>query len=394
MKSVGLFFKNIFQSICQFFHYLNKKDGFKSFLAALISILLGVFFGFIVMLCIKPDAALAGVWELISEGWSTKDNITRVVYTAVPMVFSGLSIAFSFKLGLFNIGITGQVAFGAFCSICLGLSGCNWFVCLLMGALAGAFSGFLVGFFKAKFGVNEVLSGIMLNWILYYVVGLIGKTALPTSFKDRNTPSELMMMPESARMPSLGIEGAENLSVGIIFAVLAVVIIYVILNHTTFGFELKMTGRNADASRNAGVNQKRTIILSLTISGLLAGICGYMIFSNPISPTKYTWDSTSNTLLSDGFNGISVSLIAQNSPLGVIFSSLLLTTINASQNSLKTVSDGAYNVHYTELIKSVVIYIAALSSFFFTGLRKINEKNDTNEFFVRTKKEKKGGIKA
>ena len=100
---------------------------------------------------------------------------------------------------------------------------------------------------------------------------------------------------------------------------------------------------------------ERAIILALLISGALAGICGYMLYSDPIAPSKFLWDSGSNTLLNDGFNGISVSLIAQNSPIGCIFSSLLLTILDAAQNNIKAVSNSAYNNHYTELIKNIVI---------------------------------------
>ena len=131
--------------------------------------------------------------------------------------------------------------------------------------------------------------------------------------------------------------------------------------------------------------------MSLTISGALAGICGYMLYADPGSPTKFMWSSDSNTLLNDGFNGISVSLIAQNSPIGCIFSSIFLTLIDASKNSLRTISDGFYNIHYTELIKSVIIYVAALSSFFNLMLINRNNNNELKDYFRRykTKKELK-----
>ena len=144
-----------------------------------------------------------------------------------------------------------------------------------------------------------------------------------------------------------------------------------------------MTGRNKDASQYAGVNQSRSIILALTISGALAGICGYMLYADP-TPSRFQWDSNANTLLNDGFNGISVSLIAQNSPIGCIFSSMVITAIDSAQAALKTVSD-SYNIHYTELIKSVVIYLAALSSFIGMLLKRLNEKVDTFPYFQREK---------
>ena len=379
---------NAFRPVANFFHRTNKKQGFRSVIAGVLSILIGLLCGFIIMVCIKPDAAGQGLWTLVSTGLSNPSTFGRALYKATPMIFSGLGIAFAFKLGLFNIGITGQVTIGAFCSLLAGLSGMNWFVCMLVGAICGAIAGFIPGWLKAKFNVNEVLSGIMLNWVIYYIIGILGNTVVPTSFKDRTSPSELLMMPVSGQMPSLGIPQMEGVSVGIIIAIFVVAIVFVVLNMTTFGFELKMTGRNKNASTYAGVNQTRSTILALTISGALAGICGYMLYADPGSPSKFLRDSSSNTLLSDGFNGISVSLIAQNSPIGCIFSSLLLTLIDVSKNSLKTVSDGYYNIHYTELIKAVIIYVAALSSFFNILLIKWNDANELKDYFKRYKTKK------
>lgn len=378
--------KKGFKPVAVFAHNLNKKPGFRSLVAGILSVVIGIFCGFLVMLCLAPQYAGQGLWTLISTGFSTPQLFGRAVYKATPMILSGLAIAFAFKLNLFNIGITGQVTIGAFSSITCGLAGANWFVCMLIGMITGAVAGFIPGFLKAKFNVNEVLSGIMLNWVIYYIIGIIGRMALPSSFKDIATPSELRMIPEAARMPSLGIPNMEGVSIGLIIAIVIVIIVFIVLNKTKFGFELQMTGRNRHASNYAGVNQTKSIILALTISGALAGLCGYMLYAEPGTPSKFVWDSSSNTLLTDGFNGISVSLIAQNSPFGCIFSSLLLTLISAAQNSLRTISGGAYNIHYTELIKNVVIYIAALSSFFVMILGKLNEKNDNLEYFNRDKK--------
>lgn len=379
---------------CIIGHNLCKKEGTRSFLSSLICILIGLIFAFIVMLVVNPGASFEGLWTLISTGFNSPQNFSRVLYRATPMIFSGMAIAFAFKLNLFNIGITGQVTIGAFTSLIAGLGGANWFACLLVGMVVGAVAGFIPGFLKAKFGVNEVLSGIMLNWVIYYIIGLIGSLAVPREFKDKMSPSQLMVMPETGRMPTLGIPNMEQVTWGLVIAIVVVIIITLILNYTNFGFELKMTGRNKDASQYAGVNQSRSIILALTISGALAGICGYMLYADP-TPSRFQWDSNANTLLNDGFNGISVSLIAQNSPIGCIFSSMVITAIDSAQAALKTVSD-SYNIHYTELIKSVVIYLAALSSFIGMLLKRLNEKVDTFPYFKREKKittVKEGGNK-
>ena len=160
-----------------------------------------------------------------------------------------------------------------------------------------------------------------------------------------------------------------------IIAIAILIIFEIILVKTKFGFELKLSGSNKFAAQYSGMNQTKNIILALTISGALAGICGYMIYANPLSSLRFYWSSGSQTLLGDGFTGISVSLIAQNSPIGCILSSILLTMIDAAQTPLKNVSS-TYNVHYTELIKAIIIYFASFSSFFGMVLRHLYEKKE------------------
>ncbi len=358
-----------FYNIGKFFHTLAGIKGIGLFLSGLICVLFGLLIGFILLFCLDPQNALKGLVVLLTEGGSSISTFSRVLYQATPMMLSGLAISFAFKLGLFNIGITGQLTAGAFTSVVIGILGMPWYVCILAGMAAGALMGFIPGLLKAKFNVNEVLSGIMLNWIIYYGIGLIGNMVIPSSMKDRNTPTELINIPTAARMPTMGLDKIlPGVSVGLVIAIVLIIVFEIILDKTTFGFELKLTGSNRYAAKYAGMNQTKNIILALTISGALAGICGYMVYSNPLASTRFHWDSGQDSLLSDGFLGISVALIAQNTPLGCILSSVLLAYLDASQLALKTVSN-AYNVHYTELIKAIIIYVASFSSLFNILLR-------------------------
>ncbi len=374
LNKIGSALSKAAMKIGQFFHFLNGKKAYGSLVSGIICVIIGLLAGLIVLLCLDPGAGFEGLAKLITTGFQDGTTFGRVLYQAAPMMLSGLAIAFSFKLGLFNIGITGQVTLGAFCSVLVGICGANWFVCLLVGMIAGALAGFIPGFLKAKFNVNEVLSGIMLNWIIYYVIGLIG-SYLPRSFKNTQTPAELINIPSAARLPSLGIEQLPGVNIGLIISIAILIIFQVILVKTKFGFELKLSGSNKFAAQYAGMNQTKNIILALTISGALAGICGYMIYANPLSSLRFYWSAGQKTLISDGFTGISVSLIAQNSPIGCILSSILLTLIDAAQTPLKNVSS-AYNVHYTELIKAIIIYFASFSSFFGMLLRHLYERKE------------------
>ena len=246
-----------------FFHFLNGKRGWRSFLASIICVCIGLLAGLILMLCIDPAHAFQGFGVLLSQGFSDADSFGRVLYQATPMMLSGVAIAFAFKLGLFNIGITGQVTLGAFTSLILGLTmqangfnGGNWFWCLLIAMFSGAAVGCLTGFLKARFNVNEVLSGIMLNWIIYYCIGLAGRYGLPVkNYKDPYANDYLLTMPALSRLPSLGISTMMGVSWGLIIAILIVILLQVVLNHTNFGFELKLSGSNRFAAQYAGIGQ-------------------------------------------------------------------------------------------------------------------------------------------
>ena len=363
--------KSMGRRIIEFF----GKTGPINFFSSIICILVGILFGFILMVALDPGAALNGLGALLSSGFSNNNQIAYVLYNSVPTMLAGVAIAFCFKLGLFNIGVTGQLTIGAFVGVVCGLSGVPWFACILLAAFFGMLAGMIIGILKAKFNVNEVLSGIMLNWIIYYIIGMLGKVVFNSStYIDRLEPSYFRTLTGSALLPDMGLSGVlPGMNIGIIIAVIIIIILQIVLNHTVFGFELKMSGLNRDSAKYCGVNQTKSIIAALCIAGACAGIGGFIIYANPKYPLKFLWSSDPNTLLGTGFDGISVSLIAQNSPIGCIISSIFLMFIESASASLKSAS-GAYNLHYTELINAIIIYTASFSSFMGLLLRKGNTK--------------------
>lgn len=178
-KYVWHYLRYVFVPIGKFFSWLFHFQAARSIISSIICVFIGIFVGFIVMLIRDPANCFAGLGVLLSSGFQGMgegdfDAISHVIGTLTPMILAGISISFAFKLGLFNIGITGQLTMGAFLSLIFSFIGMSWYVCLLIGMVGGAFIGFLSGFLKAKFNVNEVLSGIMFNWIVYYLCGLIG----------------------------------------------------------------------------------------------------------------------------------------------------------------------------------------------------------------------------
>jgi general nucleoside transport system permease protein len=384
MTKVKDFFSNFGSGFLSFFHTLNSRRGFRSFVSGVCCVLIGILAGFILMLCLDPTNCWKGLVVLLSSGFSSATNIGSFISKATPMMLAGLSIAFSFKLGLFNIGITGQLTAGAFVGIVLSLLGANWILSCLLAFLVGGFFGLLTGWLKAKFNVNEVLSGIMLNWIIYFTIGIIGDLAIPSSMKNKIQPDYLSFIPTANRIPSLFPKSTSfsPINMGLIIAIVIIIIFQVILDKTRFGFELKLSGSNKNAAQYAGINQTKNIVVALMMSGAVAGLAGYIVFANPTSAVQFRWSSGGKTLLSQGFDGISVSLIGQNSPMGCILSSLLLTFIDTAQTPLKGVSN-VYNIHYTELIKALIIYVASFSSFINMFIQRINQNHNDNEKYLR-----------
>lgn len=385
-KYVWHYLRYVFVPIGKFFSWLFHFPAARSVVSSLVCIFIGIFAGFIVMLIRDPANCFAGLNVLLSSGFQgisegDYDAISHVIGTLTPMILAGISISFAFKLGLFNIGITGQLTMGAFLSLIFSFMGMPWYVCLLIGMLGGALIGFFSGFLKAKFNVNEVLSGIMFNWIVYYLCGLIGDY-LPKEWIDKSNGTQLAKMAQNGRLPTFFPEFTAdgytnqlyyNVTAGIFISIGLAILIWFILKYTKFGFELKLCGSNKFAAKYAGINQNSKIILSLAISGAIAGICGYMVFATP-SPKGFTFGALDGVMLSDGFNGISVALIGQTNPIGCIFSSFFLAYINEGQTQIVNVSI-LYSKYYMELIKAVIIYVASFSAFISYLIKASNEKN-------------------
>ncbi len=402
-KYVWHYLRYLFVPIAKFFSWLFHFKVARAVTSSIVCIFIGLFAGFIIMLIRDPENCFAGIAVLFTAGFQGMsegdfDAISHVIGTMTPMVMAGISISFAFKLGLFNIGITGQLTMGAFIALVCSFCGMPWHVCILAAIAGGAFIGMISGLLKAHFNVNEVLSGIMLNWIVYYMCGLLGDY-LPSDWIDKSNKTQLAKMFAAGRLPTLFNEfDAEgfvnqpyyNITAGIFISIGVAIIIWFVLKFTRFGFELKLCGSNKFAAKYAGINQNSKIVLSLLISGAIAGACGYMVFATP-SPKAFTFGALDGVMLSDGFNGISVALIGQTDPIGCIFSSFILAYLSEGQTQIVNVSI-LYSKYYMELIKAVIIYAASFSAFIGILIRKANEENkvliDTsfNELY-RSKKE-------
>ena len=360
------------------------KKGLISVLASVISILVGLLFGLLLLIIVNPAQAFPKFGELLTAGLSSSAKFAKVLYQAAPLVMTGLAVAFAFKTGLFNIGASGQYTVGAFCALaCAIIFQMPWWVCLLASLLAGAVWGFFPGLFKSLFNVNEVITSIMFNWIGMMAVNLLcmnltkdGKLImLPVAWvsspiKDRT--AALSYANPKAIIPKMGLDKLLNsnyMNISIFIAALIAVAMWIILNRTTFGYELKACGYNKNASIYAGINAKRNIVLSMVIAGALAGLGGGLYYL--AGTADYT---IQKTLLAMGFNGISVALLATSNPIGTIFSALFISYIQVGGESLQP----TYAKEMIDIIIAVIIYLSAFALLTKTIISRYIGKDKTN----------------
>ncbi|HAK05133.1 MAG TPA: ABC transporter permease [Firmicutes bacterium] len=353
-----------------FWRTLLSKPGTGDFIASIVAIIGGLLIGFIIMLFTRPTAALPGLGMLIG-GWIGQTTaglkgIGNWIYYVGPILLCGLSVGFAFKTGLFNIGATGQFTVGMLCSVVVGLlcpflGPFHWFVAALAGVLGGAFWGFFPGFFKAYFNVNEVITCIMFNYIGMYAVNwiLISNMGVLYHFLRNMT----ITVPSSAFTPTWGLRNlfpGSAIDIGFIIAIVAAIILHIILNKTTFGYELKACGLNRHASKYGGINEKRGTMLAMIISGALAGLAGALFI---LASGAYNWGTNyeaANILIGTGFQGISVALLGMSSPIGIIFAALFITFIQTAGFYMQSLQ---YKVEIIDIIISTIIYFSALTLF-------------------------------
>lgn len=352
----------------------KKKLDLRPILPSLISILIGMFIGILVLFISNPSNAIEGTIRLFKGpfNYGLAKGLGDLLYYSTPILMTGLSVGFAFKTGLFNIGASGQFITGAFTAIYIAIkwtfipAPLLWIVALLGAALVGALWAFLVGLLKAWRNVNEVITSIMLNYIGMYMVNfLIRSWGIYDSLRNQT-------MRPSVTIPTFGIDKLFPGSLangGIVIAILLAILIYVILNRTTFGFELKAVGLNRFASRYAGVNENKSIIYSMLIAGALSGLGGGLTFL--ASTGRHI--TVVNVLAAEGFNGIAVALLGLNNPIGIIFSSMFISYINLGGQAMQTLG---YVPEIIDMMVAMILYISALSVLFSSLLNKRKVKKD------------------
>ncbi|MBR5945229.1 MAG: ABC transporter permease [Lachnospiraceae bacterium] len=364
------------------------KDGTKSVISSLISILIGLLFGAIVVFIVgmsKSTIGVKGAWEgvrliffgVLNTGrnatgaltWGfNASNLGNMLFRATPVILTGLSVAVAFKTGLFNIGAPGQYLMGTLASLAIALSipaGTlpTWLIWLLafLGAMAaGAIWGAIPGLMKALFNINEVIACIMTNWIAANLVTWFFDGSRFCNVEEYGKTGYIYKTSyNNVATAKLGLDklfAGSQANAGIIIAMLLAVVMYIMMNKTTLGYQLKACGSNRHAARYAGIKDKRNIVLSMAIAGSLAaaGSALYWLAGN----TEFFW-STYQSLPGDGFNGIPVALLALNNPIGVVFAGIFMAMLNIVGMQLSNLT--AYNEYITDVIIAVIVYMSAFS---------------------------------
>ncbi len=374
-------------------NFLGLRQKSSGILASLLCILIGLAIGLVALFIINFQHAWGDGFIRIIQGgfYDFPYGVGKTLTSAAPLIMTGLSVAFAFKTGLFNIGAAGQYTLGAFgalyCALMLGLP---WYLCLLAATLFGAVWGAIPGIFKAYLNINEVITSIMFNWIgLYLVNEIVYARGTGAMYDAHNTRTwKLATNAPQALIPSCGMSElfhTNNTTIAIFLAIVVAIVVWVVLDKTTFGYELKAVGLNKNAAKYAGINEKKNIILSMTIAGALAGFGAGLFYLSGGGE----WNPLNSTSLpAMGFNGIATALLAGSHPIGTIFSSLFISHITVGGSFLPT---KYFPTEIADLISGIIIYLCAFSMLFRGRIEKLllrdQDKTNVNAEPAKPKKE-------
>ena len=372
--------------------HLWGRDGTKSVLASLISIVIGMAVGGLIVVLVglfNPSMGLGAVWEgvrlvfggLFSTGRSAAGQLTfgfnptnmgTMLFRATPLILTGLSVAVAYKTGLFNIGAPGQYLMGTAATLILALSIPTetvpavlvWVIAFVGGSLAGALWGCIPGLVKAFLNINEVLACIMTNWIAANLVTWLFDSGslfenLQNHVENTKTAYIYKTSFNGVATSKMGLDVIfpnSQVNGGILIAIVIAVFMYILMNKTTLGYELKACGANRHAARYAGISDKRNIVLSMAIAGSLSGAAAALYYLS--GNTEFFWN-TYQSLPAIGFNGIPVALLAVCNPIGVIFTGCFMSMLDVVGQQLTNLT--AYNEYITDVIIAIIVYLSAFS---------------------------------
>lgn len=353
---------------------MNRKKSIleSNVLYTIIAIIAGLLIGavFLMIAGISPAVAYG---KLFSSIFSKPKYLVWTLVYASPLIFTGLSVAFSFRTGVFNIGAEGQFVIGGLVACVLGIvlklpAGLHAIVCLAAAAAAGCIWSLIVGILKVKRGIHEVLSFIMFNWIAFYLSNYV--VNLPGIHRDSSeatqdvAASARLLMPEGLRSTL----DCSNAHWGIVLAVIAAVIIWVIIEKTTLGYKLKAVGFNSNGAEYGGIDANKSILTALGISGLLSGLGGAVqVLGMAGRLSQFAGQE------GFGFEGITVALIGASNPIGCIFSGLFYGAMKYGGSKLSIVKAPSEVV---DIIMGCIVLLIAIAHVFKVFVLKAAKKKE------------------
>lgn len=357
---------------------LKKKrrlgsSALASLSASALAAIVGLLLALIILLVCDTKNAMPGFMTLVTGGIREGGlkAIGDILYQAAPIMMCGAGIAIAFKANVFNIGGGGQFLLGSYIGIYCAIQWdflpgpLRWIVPLIVAALSGALWALLPGILKAYRNVNIIISTIMMNYLARYMVNSLIKATVFNVAKNETQP-----IPAEACLPRLGLDKifeGSSANIGIFISIAICILIWVIVNKTTFGYELRACGLNDHACKYAGIKEKRTIVVSIMISGALIALGGALMYLAGTGKGIKVYD----TQPAEGFTGISIAILASNSPLGVILSALFISFLTIGGQYIQSYG---FVKEIVNIVTSAVIYLSAftllLRTFFDTAARK------------------------
>ena len=329
---------------------LLNENVWRTILVQVVAVLLALLIG-AVLLLLSGANPLEAYAALFRGAFGSPIAIGRTLEKATPLIFSGLAVAFAFKAGMFNIGAQGQLLFGAITAAFLGfaLHGLPPFIhmplALIGGALAGGAYAFIPGALKAYRGVHEVITTIMLNYIAINITDYLANGPWKDS-SGGNVVARTPVVDASAAIGRLG-----PVPIGFIIAILAAIVAWWLLQKTTVGFEIRMVGLNPSAARYAGIKVAKTLILTMVISGILAGMGGAVETLGVVGRYQPGFN------VGLGFDGITVAMLGKTNPFGVIPAAILVGAMKAGSSEMQFASGVAKEI--TDVLQALILFFVA-----------------------------------
>lgn len=322
-----------------------------AFVVPIVSVIIALLISSVVIILIGQNPIVAYT-ALFRGAFGSRLAIASVVIKTTPLILTGLAVGFGFRAGLFNIGAEGQMVMGAMIATAFAIN-VAWMpsvfaipLTMVVGMIAGAGYAAIAGFLKAKTGAHEVVTTIMLNWIAEYLSSYVVTVPMGVGFGTPKSPE----IANSAKLPPLITVQATELTSGIIVAIIAAIVIYIILEKTTKGYELKGTGFNPYAAEYGGIKISQNIVLAMAISGALAGLAGTL----EVMGVHHRFLGTLSG--GKGFDGISIALIGQNHPIGIIFAALLMGSLRTGSNEMQF---AGVPKHIILIVQAIIIFLVA-----------------------------------